>query len=124
MSYPVKQTEPLDDEIAEVWSRDIADPRERSIHGVEALRHRESSNWPWRVGVWVMEHVRDVPLEGELRRRIAEALRAVPDVVEVIEEDREVWAVRSVPEGQELVVAVAAVLDALDAELRAYLASR
>ena len=120
----MSQSKPLDEEISEVWIREVPDLRERSVHGVEVTRGREPSKWPWRVGVWVMEHVRDVPLEIELRREIAAALRAVPGVVEALEEDREVWAVRGEPEGKALAAAVGEVLDALDGELRAYLASR
>ena len=110
--FPVRQLPPSDDETVEVWSRDIAEPKVSQYHGVEAVKSR-TGKWPWQVGVWVMEHIRDVPLEDELRHRIIAALRAVPGVVEVIEGDRELWLVRGEPKGLALVDAVAPVVDEL-----------
>ena len=122
MTYATKQTPPLDEEIAEEWNRDIADPNERSVHGVCVTKELAPQPWRWRVSVYAMEHVRDVPLERELRREIAKALRAVPEVIDACEEDREVWRVNGAPTGRALVDAVAAVVDARGDEIRAYLA--
>ena len=72
----------------------------------------------WHIGVDVMEFIRDVPLEGQLRTRILAALRAVPGVEEAAEEDREVWMVRGNPSGAALVDAVATVVDDLAAQTR------
>ena len=115
---------PKDDDFAEAWSREIAGLVERDVHGVNAFRWRRVAKWNWQVDVWVMAHVRDVPLEGELRRRIAEALRGVPGVIEAKEGDREFWIVRGEPNGGALVTAVAGVVDELADEIRAYLDSR
>jgi hypothetical protein len=116
--FPVKQTKPLDDEIADSWSREIADPRQRSVHGVEATKSRGY----WSVGVWAMEHIRDVPLEAKLRAEIIAALRGVPGVEEAEEEDREVWFVTGNPGGAALVTAVAVVIDANAAAIAAEMA--
>ena len=67
----------------------------------------------WNVTVAAMEFVREEPLEGELRRRIAAALRSVEGVESAGEMDREVWFVTGTPSGDALVRAVAEVLDDL-----------
>jgi len=46
-----------------------------------------------------MEFVRDDPLETDMRRRIAAALRAVKGGVMTDEEDREVWLVTGTASG-------------------------
>lgn len=115
--FPAHQQEPADDQIAEEWTREIADPHERDVHGVDAVKLRDGDG-QWQVTVYVMEFIRDVPLEGTLRTRIPAALRAVPAVVEVSEDDREVWAVRGTPSGSALVDAVARVVDELAPEAR------
>jgi hypothetical protein len=109
-----------DEELAEAWSRDLAD-EQREARGVEATKFRDAGEWPWRVTVWVMEFVREDPLEDELRRKIDAALRAAPGVTDVAEEDREVWAVAGAPTGGALVAAVAAVVDALADRSRAHI---
>lgn len=87
------------------------------MHGVDAVKLRDGDG-QWQVTVYVMEFIRDVPLEGTLRTRMPAALRAVPAVVEVSEDDREVWAVRGTPSGSALVDAVARVVDELAPEAR------
>jgi uncharacterized protein YdhG (YjbR/CyaY superfamily) len=119
--YCVKQIKPLDDELVENWLREISDPKERSIHGVDATKRRDDVRWRWRVSVWAMEHVRDVPLEADLRRRIGAALRAVPGVAEAAEEDREVWVIRGEPEGAALVAAVATAVDVCAEQIGAFI---
>lgn len=49
--------------------------------------------------------------EADLRRGIISALRAIPEVTNVYEEDREVWGVDGNPSGDELVAAAADVVD-------------
>jgi hypothetical protein len=50
-----------------------------------------------------MEFVREEPLEGVLRRRIAAALRSVEGVETADEMDRKVWFVTGIPSGAALV---------------------
>lgn len=104
-----------DDEVdgAEGWIRETDDP---DIRNVEATR----TELEWQVTVWVAEFLREEPLEGELHRGINIALSAVPGVSEVIEEDREIWAVTGQPSGRELVEVAARVVDALAVRARAY----
>jgi hypothetical protein len=102
----------------EEWSRETDTPHVRELHGVEAAKWREPRDL-WRVTVWVMEFVREEPLEGELRARIAAALRAVPGVTKVLEADREAWDVHGEPSGAALVSAVGAVVDGFASRTRA-----
>jgi hypothetical protein len=67
-----------------------------------------------------MEFVREEPLESELRRRIAAALRSVEGVETAEEMDREVWFVTGTPSGEAMVRAVAAVVDDLADLARVY----
>lgn len=75
----------------------------------------------WNVTVTVMEFVREEPLEGVLRRRIAAALRSVEGVETADEMDTEVWFVTGTPSGEALVRAVAEVLDDLAEQTRAHI---
>jgi len=96
------------EDISEGWYRD-ADPPE--VYGVEAL-HLASTDRPlWQVVVAAMEFVREAPLESELRAAMAARLAAVPGVVSVEEEDREVWVVFGDPSGEALTRAAAEVID-------------
>lgn len=74
----------------------------------------------WQVGVYVMEFVREDPLESELRRRIAAALESVEGVETAQREDREVWFITGTPSGAALVRAVAEVVDDLADQTRPY----
>jgi hypothetical protein len=94
-----------------------ADPDAR---GVEAARFDRIEGW--NVTVAVMEFVREEPLEGELRRRIAAALRSVEGVESAEEMDREVWFVTGTPSGEALVRATAGVVDDLAGQTRDYVA--
>jgi hypothetical protein len=78
----------------------------------------------WNVHVAVMEFLREEPLEGVLRRRIAAALRSVEGVEAAGEMDREVWFVTGTPPGDALVRAVGEVLDDLAEQTRAYVSGR
>ena len=103
----------------EGWERLTDEPE---IRGVEATRH-DDDDWPWSVVVWVMEFVREEPLESEIRHAMIVTLWAVPDVTAVAEEDREVWIVAGSPSGEALVRAAATVVDAFVARARAHVAS-
>lgn len=100
----------------EGWIRDGGD-----LELVEAYFRRELGGW--QVGVAAMELVRSDPLESELRQAVEAALRAVPGVSAVHEEDREVWVVFGQPSGARLVDAVAAVVDARADDLQRHLDS-
>jgi hypothetical protein len=67
--------------------------------------------------------VREEPLEREMREAIDAALRGVPGVKDVAEEDREVWVVAGDPSGEALVRAAAEAIDALQAKIRAHVQS-
>lgn len=69
------------------------------------------------VFVNVMEFLRTEPTESRVRAAIADALRAVEGVDEVVEEDRETWVVSGAASGDALIRAAAATLDGLSAEL-------
>lgn len=101
----------------EGWERATDEP---DLRNVEA---HKSEDGGWQVTVWVAEFVREDPLERELREGIASALRAVPGVAAVAEEDREVWEVRGEPSGEALLLAAATVVDALADRARTYLDS-
>ena len=76
----------------------------------------------WQVTVAVMEFVREDPLESELRRRIAAALRSVDGVETVDEEDREVWFITGRAAGRALVQAAGEVVDDLAEQSRVFAA--
>jgi hypothetical protein len=87
----------------EAWERVTDDWDAR---GVEAARFDFTGGW--NVTVAVMEFVREEPLERELRRRSAAALRSVDGVESAEEMDREVWFITGAPSGEALVRAVPA----------------
>lgn len=107
------------DDSDEAWERDIeVDDGEARWAGAARVRARELPgdgrfHGGWNVTVAAMEFVREEPLEGELRRRIAAALQSVEGVETADEMDREVWFVTGAPSGEALVRAVAEVLDDL-----------
>ena len=103
------------DDADEAWERVTGEP---DVRGVEAGRFDFAGGW--NVTVAVMEFVREDPLEGELRRRIAAALRSVGGVETAEEMDREVWFVTGTPSGDALVRAAAEVVDDLAGQTRAY----
>ena len=90
------------------WQRLTDEP---DIRAVEVIRSTTDGPWQWQVVVAVMEFLREDPLEAELREAMASALRAVPGVVRVSEEDREVWIVDGSPSGEKLTHAAARVVD-------------
>jgi hypothetical protein len=93
---------------AEAWERLTDEP---DVRGVGAARPDDDGDWA--VVVWVMEFVRDDPLEDELRQRIEAALADVGGAVTVEEEDRECWVVSGTASGPELIAAAAGVVDDL-----------
>ena len=92
------------------WIRETDDD---DLRGVDALEVAEGGAWPWQVFVSMAEFVRDVPLEDEMRAAVDAAIRSVPGVTDVAEEDREVWIVAGTPSGEALVRAVGAAIDPL-----------
>jgi hypothetical protein len=96
---------------------DPADPGMASLVGVDAP---ESS---WTVFVCMAEFIRGGPLEDEMRSSVDRALRDVPGVVSVWEEDRELWALNGDPDGADLVRAVSEAVDHLGPRARAHLDS-
>jgi hypothetical protein len=118
--FAVVRTGNPSDDVDEYWIRDVPSGLDRDRFGVDAMKSGNTKGWPWQVTVWAMARVRDIPLEKELRRAIAKALRAVPGVKAASEGDREFWIVRGSPSGEALVAAVAKVVDDYGAELRAY----
>lgn len=108
--------EPHDSSIVEEWERDTSEP---DIRGIGVTRDADGTDWPWHLSVSVAEFVREEPLEGELRRRMDAALRAVPGVSDVAEEDREVWIIRGDVSGEAIAVAAAQVVDEMADRIRA-----
>lgn len=107
-----------DDEVdgVEGWHRLTDDP---DVRGVEAVRPEDGG--PWQVIAYVAEFLRVDPLEDELGAAMPDALRAVPGVTAVAQEDREVWMVTGNPSGEALVRAAATVVDGLAGRARAYI---
>lgn len=102
---------------AEAWERAVDDP---DLRGVDVQR-MDHPDWTWEVFVSVAEFLREGPLEHELRTGVDAALRAVPGVTEVVEEDRELWLVRGDAAGPALVAAVGVVVDGLAERADAHL---
>ena len=88
--------------------------------GVEVHHFRNPDNGAWSLGVWVMEFVREDPLESVLRTAMDAALLGVTGVVDVLQEDREVWSIDGSPSGEELVRTAAKVVDTFAEETRAF----
>jgi hypothetical protein len=103
----------------EGWERLTDEP---DVRGVDATRGRDPE-WPWSVGVWAMESVREEPLEGDLRHAMIVVLWSVPGVTAVLDQDREVWIVSGEPTGEALVRAAANVVDAFAERIRAHQAN-
>jgi hypothetical protein len=110
-------TDELDDEVEEAWFRDTND---QEVRGVAAIKPYGDD---WRVGVFVAEFLRDEPLESQLRQKVHAALMSLDGVIEVIHEDREQWIAVGSPKGNELVSAVAQVVDSLADRARLYIDS-
>lgn len=111
----------VDAELAEEWVRRVDDA---DLRGVGAYRYGEPAGpWTWGVVVGVAEFLREEPLEGEMRASVDRALRGVPGVSEVTEEDREVWIVAGQPSGEDLVRAVSEAVDQVADRAREHVAS-
>jgi hypothetical protein len=108
----VVEAVPEDQEIEAEWHRDVGND---DFRGVSAFKPQGED---WRVVVGVASLIRDEPLESELRRGVDAALRSVPGVTSVLEEDREVWIAQGSPQADLLVLAVADVVDGLAARAR------
>jgi hypothetical protein len=117
-AHRLSDDELLDDECAEQWERETDDP---DVLGLCADKWLDGEDWPWQVTVSAMEFVREEPLEGELRREVFAALSSVPNVVEVAEEDREVWVIAGEPSGEALIRAAGHVLDEFADRIRAHI---
>lgn len=113
----IEQIEPGDSEVAEEWGR-VVDQGDDSL-GVDAIQWRYETEWQWQVIVGAMEFLREDPLESEVRSAIDRALRSVPGVRSVVEEDREVWAVDGTPSGEDLVRATAEAMAPFEDRIRA-----
>ena len=109
------------DNADEAWERDI-EVDDGEVRWVGADRIGFAGGW--NVDVSVMEFIREGPLQGELRRRIAAALRSVEGVETADEMDTEVWFVTGTPAGPALVRAVAEVVDDLAEQTWAYVSGR
>lgn len=117
----IERTRPSDDALSEAWNRVTDEPE---VLGVRATRHTEARAWPWQIFVSAMEFVRAEPLQTDLRVGISEALRSVPEVTAVSEEDREVWVLGGNVQGEALVRAVSEVLDLFADPIRAHIRTK
>lgn len=95
----------------EEWQRETDE--DDDLRGVGASKIAAVGDWPWQVFVSMAEFVREEPLETEMRTAVDAAIRSVPGVTDVAEEDREVWIVEGTPSGEALVRAVGAAVDPL-----------
>ena len=115
MSDDIRQIQPQDPEIQEEWLRETDEP---DVRAVSVCRVDEIGGW--QVRVWVMEYVREDPLESELRERITTVLGNVTGVSSAGEQDRETWFVTGAPSGKALIEAAARVVDDLAGQTRAH----
>lgn len=97
-----------------------SDPDEPGVFRLAGVEVPEPS---WTVSVAMAEFIRGEPLEGEMRSAVDRALRSVPGVETIWEEDRECWALMGDPDGVELVRAVGEAVDRLALTARAHLDS-
>ena len=107
---------PTDEELQEQWTRTGSDAELTAVEAVLPPDH------PWQVIVSMAGLVRTGPLASRLEEAVTLALQAVPGVTQVAREDTEVWLAWGTPAGDELVRAVAAVVDALAVPARTQLA--
>ena len=105
-------------ETDEGWARVTDD---EDVRGVEVSRRDDGGEWPLEVFVSAAEFVRVEPLESRLRAAVGDAIRGVPGVEAVAEEDREIWIVQGSPDLPTLTRAVAAAIDELAEDIEAVL---
>jgi hypothetical protein len=99
------------------WVRPTDEPDMRDV----SLVSEESDKRQWPLTVSAAEFVRGDPLEARLRTRLDAALRAVPDIEDVAEEDREVWVAEDADvSGEALIRAYPSMVDALADEVRPF----
>jgi hypothetical protein len=106
MADRIVRVDPTDEEVEEEWARETDDD----------FRDMTASKWPdgvWQLWVGLSEHLREEPLESEMRRDMARALTAVPGVTGVTEGDRELWDLEGNPSPEALIAAAGSVVDAL-----------
>jgi hypothetical protein len=103
-----------DESVLEEWQRRTLEPAIRDVYATKV----SSTGWSWQVSFAILEFVRQDPLLGELLTAIADELAAVDGVVEVAHEDREVFIVRGLPGGEDLVRAAGRAVDGLSDRLR------
>ena len=97
---------------------------EMDVYGVEVMSYTEYKPNAWQVVVSAMEFVREDPLEAEIRGALAEALRRVPGVSEVIEEDREVWVVVGPTSGQPIAQVAADLIESFGPRITDFIDER
>ena len=114
-----RQVPSTDRGIEERWARPT---RERDVRSVSATTRR-LGEWTWSVFFAAAEFVRDEPFQTELRRAVTTALKSVPGVTKVVQEDREKWIVAGEPNGEALIKAAAAAIDGLADRIRAHIKS-
>ena len=117
MGEQVQQVPSEDDEVREVWERLPGD--ENHLRGVEAAAWTEPDGEDWQITIWAREYFRDDPLGLELKRRLDQALAAVPGVISAENGSWENWDIVGNPSGRALCQAAADVLDAMADQLRA-----
>jgi hypothetical protein len=106
MADRIVRLTPADSEVEQEWSRETDD----EFRGMTATK---SDDYMWQLWVGLAEHLREEPLESEMRREMERALRTVPGVTDVTEGDREIWDVDGSPSPEALIEAAGTVVDAL-----------
>ena len=115
MARPQRVRDNEDEEIARSW---VIHPDD-DFRQVTADRIRHEPEWPWEVGVSVMEFVRDEETEAKLSDAVTKAIRRVRGVREAEQQDREVWVVSGLfISGASLVKAVDAAIGRCEPDLR------
>jgi hypothetical protein len=85
---------------------------EHHLRGID-VSQEDGAEGEWSVGAYVMEYVRDDPLEDELPDLMDAALAAVPGVEEAYSDERGSWFVSGDVDPIDLLRAGARVVDAL-----------
>lgn len=99
------------DDDGQSWLRSADDP----ARGVEVNLFADGT---LTVFVSAAEFIRADPLESELRSAVDEAVRIVPGVDDVYEEDRELWVITGTPDPEQVLQSVGEAVDRLEPRIR------
>jgi hypothetical protein len=106
-----------DGERIERWERLLDDQNDVDTMGVAAYTGYPPE-WPWAVSVYASEFVYRPPFGEVFQDRLDSTLQGVNGVTAVARDDGPVWLIAGSPQPEELVRAVATLLNELEEPLR------